>query len=191
MFRNTFHSSFLRPRAAWLFAVVATTLLLFAPADAHACESSEDCAENEVCITKLELPGELPHPTTWQDVTKKFPRETCVARDDLQQYSCRISLGCAWFGRCTAVDGECQAVHEEDCRASQECTVHASCAVRDGECVVGSDADCAATTRCTERGLCTAGEEKCVAGKDADCFQSAVCENLGNCKAQDGACVPG
>jgi hypothetical protein len=191
--RTNFHS-LPRPStiASSLCGAIALALVLAVlPAEAGTCDWSEDCADDEVCITKLEVPGALPHLTAWADVTKKFPHKTCVSRDDLQQHSCRISQGCDWFGRCTAVDGECRAVHEEDCRASQECAVHASCTVRDGECAVGSDADCAKTTRCSNLGLCSAGEEKCIAARDTDCHQSEVCKQGGNCKAEGGNCIPG
>ena len=79
---------------------------------------------------------------------------------------------CATEGRCTARDGACDAVHDEDCQKSAVCRERGSCTVKYGRCAVTSEADCRRSLGCTTAGLCkfreTRGVPTCVSDKESE-----------------------
>jgi hypothetical protein len=79
---------------------------------------------------------------------------------------------CATEGRCTAREGACDAVHDEDCQKSVVCRERGACTVKYGRCALTNEADCRRSAACTTAGLCkyreTRGVARCVSDKEPE-----------------------
>jgi len=124
----------------------------------------------------------------------------CVAgKDD----DCKPTSLCKLSGRCSAIDGSCQA-SDEGCAASDNCKKAGYChalpiSADDKElvCRATSDKDCLAASNCKTKGDCGLTKEGlCRPRNDADCKNAALCKDKGLCKKGDSnnpwhACIKG
>lgn len=77
-------------------------------------------------------------------------------------------------------------VSPEGCNAA--CSIHGRCSAVDGACQAKTDTDCALTEPCVLWGHCSASGGRCLPARDEDCAGSRACRVLGRCSAIGGAC---
>lgn len=95
--------------------------------------------------------------------------------------ACRRSEACRQDGRCTLVDGTCQATAAV-CASWDGCAFDGRCTVVEGACRITAEA-CARTIPCAKLGACSPSPywEGCAVGSDPDCAKSEVCKRYGWC----------
>jgi len=112
---------------------------------------------------------------------------------------CANQAVCTKLGRCSNINGMCQALRDEDCEKSENCRRYGECEIVNGVCLPGSDAHCEISEICKVHGQCSyikhecggggsAGKKMClqnicVVTSDASCEQSQRCESHGECRA--------
>jgi hypothetical protein len=124
----------------------------------------------------------------------------------LTTQTCKEAKACPEKGRCTAIEGRCQAKSDEDCRASLACRSlrwNGPCLAQNGICVrdcskpcrryggcrpegtlckaPSTDAGCATTPACRLHGYCAARQALCRAATNLHCKESEDCKKFGKC----------
>lgn len=186
-----------------------------------ACTSDSDCADNGRCNLRLEVP---------RCMTMRCSQDGEACDDRFGDLLCEPNLRCNWgrcepgggrwaddpcrktescrvFGKCTTLQGVCQAWDDADCQGSEECALSGECAagdlVRDQATPLQNRArhrtcwpvppcDTALGTdqvnSCAEVGLCTETSGRCLATSAERCGQSEACVGTGACDVKDGEC---
>ncbi len=150
--------------------------------------ADEICDRDEVCEPGL-----------------RCDRNRCVAGESSWADPCRLTDSCRVFGKCTTLQGVCQAWTDADCEGSEGCRDWGECSAGDlprdtpGDprvqhrtCWPSEPCDQALGTEgvnaCADVGLCTPTGGRCLASDVADCQASAACTGNGACDLKDGEC---
>jgi len=112
---------------------------------------------------------------------------------------CASSNVCAKLGRCSQINGICEATRQHDCQNSENCTRYGECGLHQGVCLPKSHSDCQESEVCTIHGQCTyvalecgglgkRGEQLClrnicIVSSDESCKKSSRCETHEECYA--------
>lgn len=125
-------------------------------------------------------------------------RQQTQAPDD-PKGACANQAVCTKLGRCSDINGVCQALRDEDCANSENCRRYGECAVVNGACLPAADSHCENSNICKVHGQCShikyqcggrgpAGKEMCmrdicVVTSEASCEESERCKSHGECRA--------
>jgi hypothetical protein len=94
-------------------------------------------------------------------------------------------------GQCTAKDGWCQAVRDEECKPTTECKERGQCTAKNGSCQATRAADCKRAKTCEQSGMCVLRNDRCTVGSDSDCAKTTDCKKFSHCTFADGGCMSG
>ena len=103
-------------------------------------------------------------------------------------HPCVDSHECHRFGKCSDVDGRCQATEDEHCAQSDICREAGGCALVNARCIPTKDEHCAQSDACERWGPCSNVGRRWTVIKDEHCAQATRCTEYGACSNVDGQC---
>ncbi|MFO0551535.1 MAG: protein kinase [Polyangiaceae bacterium] len=153
-------------------------------------ESDNSTPKLDACLVERFSLLTFPRPSGGE-IAVVYPLMFTPDDRQIDSSACGLSHGCAFYGRCSAVEGECRVATDGDCTLSAGCVQSGRCTAAGGVCRASYTSCGPDSEACKSFGLCELVEGRCRAAKDGDCAQSAACTQFGLCKVEDGECVAG